>query len=138
MPEAKHFKGDKSLGCEVDWDTFAYANKIREKQRQEALNAPAPDPAEAEAYRAKRKRNTEAWSAKHEQEGTRVVRREKKQKKRDAERRENMTEQEKAQDMDLANMLATIRKQNQEKLAKEAQAEAAGDGGGDDDFEGFD
>ncbi|KAI0389722.1 ATP-dependent rRNA helicase SPB4 [Xylariaceae sp. FL0594] len=143
MPEAKSFKGDRSLGCKMDWDSYAYQNKTREKQRQAALHAEAPDPAAAEALRAKRKRNTEAWSAKHEQEDTRLARREKKQKRREAERKEKMTEADKANEMDLAQMLATIRAQNQAKYAKEAAHKSgAVDGGGGgadaDDFEGFD
>ncbi|RWA09463.1 hypothetical protein EKO27_g5644 [Xylaria grammica] len=135
MPEARHFKGDRSLGCSIDWDSFAYQNKTREKQRLEALNAEAPNPAEAEAYRAKRKRNAEAWSGKQEQEETRVVRRDKRQRKREAERKEKMTDEEKARDMDLAQLLAAVRKQNQEKLARDAQGET---NGGDGEFEGFD
>ncbi|KAI0412521.1 DEAD/DEAH box helicase [Xylaria grammica] len=135
MPEARHFKGDRSLGCSIDWDSFAYQNKTREKQRLEALNAEAPNPVEAEAYRAKRKRNAEAWSGKQEQEETRVVRRDKRQRKREAERKEKMTDEEKARDMDLAQLLAAVRKQNQEKLARDAQGET---NGGDGEFEGFD
>ncbi|KAF2965632.1 hypothetical protein GQX73_g7925 [Xylaria multiplex] len=135
MPEARHFKGDRSLGCSIDWDSYAYQNKTREKQRLEALNAEAPNPAEAEAYRAKRKRNAEAWSGKQEQEETRVARRDKRQRKRDAERKEKMTDEEKARDMDLTQLLAAVRKQNQEKLARDAKAET---GGGDGEFEGFD
>ncbi|KAI0541439.1 DEAD/DEAH box helicase [Xylaria digitata] len=135
MPEARHFQGDRSLGCSIDWDSYAYQNKTREKQRLEALNAEAPNPTEAEAYRAKRKRNAEAWSGKQEQEETRVARRDKRQRKRDAERKEKMTDEEKARDMDLAQLLAAVRKQNREKLAKDAQAET---GGGDGEFEGFD
>ncbi|KAI0873693.1 ATP-dependent rRNA helicase SPB4 [Hypoxylon argillaceum] len=136
MPEARHFQGDRRLGCDIDWDTYAYQNKTREKQRLETLNAEAPNPAEAEAYRAKRKRNAEAWSGKQEQEGTRVARRDKKQRKREAERRENMTDEQKAHDMDLAQLLAAVRKENQAKYASEAKAKA--DDGGDDGFEGFD
>ncbi|KAI0455103.1 ATP-dependent rRNA helicase SPB4 [Xylaria acuta] len=135
MPEARHFKGDRSLGCDIDWDKYAYQNKTREKQRLEALNAAPPDPTEAEAYRAKRKRNAEAWSGKQEQEETRVVRRDKKQRKREAERREKMTDEEKARDMDLAQLLAAVRKENQKKYANNREAKA---GGGNDEFEGFD
>ncbi|KAJ8119247.1 hypothetical protein ONZ43_g3764 [Nemania bipapillata] len=108
---------------------------MREKQRLEALNAEAPNPAEAEAYRAKRKRNAEAWSGKQEQEETRVARRDKKQRKREAERREKMTDEQKAEDMDLAQLLAAVRRENQEKYASEAKAKA---NGGDGEFEGFD
>ncbi|KAI0555918.1 ATP-dependent rRNA helicase SPB4 [Xylaria curta] len=135
MPEARHFKGDRSLGCDIDWDKYAYQNKTREKQRLEALNAAPPDPAEAEAYRAKRKRNAEAWSGKQEQEETRVARRDKKQRKREAERREKMTDEEKARDMDLVQLLAAVRKENQRKYADSAAANADG---GNDEFEGFD
>lgn len=135
MPEARHFQGDRHLGCNIDWDNYAYQNKTREKQRLDSLNAEAPNPAEAEAFRAKRKRNAEAWSGKQEQEDTRVARRDKKQRKREAERRENMTDEQKAQDMDLAQLLAAVRKENQAKYAKDAQAATEG---GDDDFDGFD
>lgn len=135
MPEARHFQGDRSLGCNIDWDNYAYQNTTREKQRLEALNAEAPNPAEAEAYRTKRKRNAEAWSGKQEQEETRVARRDKRQRKRDAERKEKMTDEEKARDMDLVQLLAAVRKQNQEKYANDVQAETHG---GDDAFEGFD
>ncbi|KAI1352724.1 ATP-dependent rRNA helicase SPB4 [Xylaria sp. FL0043] len=135
MPEARHFEGDRSLGCNIDWDTYAYQNKTREKQRLEGLNAEAAKPEEAEAHRAKRKRNAEAWSGKQEQEETRMARRDKRQRKREAERREKMTDEEKAKDMDLAQLLAAVRKENQAKYGKDTPAEAH-DGG--DDFEGFD
>ncbi|KAJ8125658.1 hypothetical protein O1611_g7981 [Lasiodiplodia mahajangana] len=135
MPEARHFEGDRRLGCDIDWDTYAYQNKTREKQRLESLNAEPPTPAEAEAHRAKRKRNAEAWSGKQEQEETRAARRDKKQRKREAERREKMTDEQKAQDMDLAQLLAAVRKQNQAKYAGDVKAQADG---GDDEFEGFD
>ncbi|KAI0809787.1 ATP-dependent rRNA helicase SPB4, partial [Xylaria sp. FL0064] len=134
MPEARHFQGDRSLGCNIDWDTYAYQNKTREKQRLEGLNAEAPNPEEAEAHRAKRKRNVEAWSGKQEQEETRMARRDKRQRKREAERREKMTDEEKAKDMDLAQLLAAVRKENQAKYGKDTQVEAHD---GDDDFEGF-
>ncbi|KAI1108280.1 ATP-dependent rRNA helicase SPB4 [Nemania sp. NC0429] len=135
MPEARHFQGDRHLGCDIDWDNYAYQNKTREKQRLDALNAEPPTAAEAEAYRAKRKRNAEAWSGKQEQEETRVARRDKKQRKREAERREKMTDEQKAEDMDLAQLLAAVRKENQAKYAKNAQATTEG---GDGDFDGFD
>ncbi|KAI8949316.1 ATP-dependent rRNA helicase SPB4 [Xylaria longipes] len=134
MPEARHFKGDRSLGCDIDWDKYAYQNKTREKQRLEALNAAPSDPAEAEVYRAKRKRNAEAWSGKQEQEETRVARRDKKQRKREAERKEKMTDEEKARDMDLAQLLAAVRKENQKKYADNAEKVD----GGNEAFEGFD
>jgi ATP-dependent RNA helicase DDX55/SPB4 len=133
MPEAKKFEGDRSLGIEMDWDNFAYKDKAREKQRRAELEK-EDDPAEgekAEAIKAKRKRNTEAWSDKHEKEDMRVVRREKRQKKRDAERKGKLTEEEMAKERDLEDLLAEIRRKNQATFAAaEAKAE--------DEFEGFD
>ncbi|ETS79390.1 ATP-dependent rRNA helicase SPB4 [Pestalotiopsis fici W106-1] len=133
MPEAKTFEGDRSLGIEMDWDNFAFKDKAREKQRRIDMEK-AADPAngeKAEAIKAKRKRNTEAWSDKHEKEGVRSVRREKRQKKREAERVSTLTEDEKVRERELEDMLAQIRKQNQEKLAAAAAK-------GDDEFKGFD
>ncbi|KAI0162436.1 putative DEAD/DEAH box helicase [Pestalotiopsis sp. NC0098] len=132
MPEAKTFAGDRGLGLTIDWDEFAFKDKAREKQRRADLEK-GPDQADAdkaEAMRAKRKRNTEAWSDKHEKEGVRSVRREKRHKKREAERVSTLTEEEKARERELEDMLAQIRKQNKAKAAAEAK--------GDDDFEGFD
>ncbi|KAI0161363.1 ATP-dependent rRNA helicase SPB4, partial [Xylariaceae sp. FL1272] len=136
MPEAKKFQGDRSFGVTMDWDSFEYLNKDRESRRKAALQAEAPDPSEAEAHQAKRKRNAEAWSGKHEQEETRSARREKKQKKREAERKGKMTDEEKTREMDLAQLLATLRKQNQEKLKSGGNADDE-DVANDDDFDGF-
>ncbi|KAI1878960.1 hypothetical protein JX265_003137 [Neoarthrinium moseri] len=137
MPEAKGFDGDKTFGIKMDWDAFAYKDKSREVARKAALEAEA-DPANeerAESIKAKRKRNAEAWSGKHEQEETRTVRREKRQKKRDAERKGKMTDEEMLKERELEDLLAEVRKQNQLKFAQEAGK--AGKAGGD-DFEGFD
>ncbi|KAF3025616.1 ATP-dependent rRNA helicase spb4 [Neopestalotiopsis sp. 37M] len=133
MPEAKTFDGDRSLGIDMDWDNFAFKDKAREKQRRLDMEK-AADPAngeKAEAIKAKRKRNTEAWSDKHEKEGVRTVRREKRHKKREAERVSTLTEDEKVRERELEDMLAQIRKQNQEKFAAAAAK-------GNDEFEGFD
>jgi ATP-dependent RNA helicase DDX55/SPB4 len=130
MPEAKTFDGDRSLGIDMDWDNFAFKDKAREKQRRLDMEK-AADPAngeKAEAIKAKRKRNTEAWSDKHEKEGVRTVRREKRHKKREAERVSTLTEDEKVRERELEDMLAQIRKQNQEKFAAAAAK-------GNDDFE---
>ncbi|KAI0136888.1 P-loop containing nucleoside triphosphate hydrolase protein [Xylariales sp. AK1849] len=135
-PESKSFQGDKKLGLEMDWDAFAYKDKTREKARQAALEAEA-DPAsgeKVEAVKTKRKRNAEAWSDKAEKEEVRVVRREKRQKKRDAERRGQMTDEDKLKERELEDLLAEVRRTNQENFAKKA----AGTGARDDEFKGFD
>ncbi|KAK6065895.1 ATP-dependent rRNA helicase spb4 (DEAD/DEAH box helicase) [Seiridium cupressi] len=135
MPEAKKFEGDRSFGITMDWDNFAFKDKAREKQRL-ADREKANDPTEGEkteSIKAKRKRNTEAWSDKHGKEDLRVVRREKRQKKRDAERQSTLTDAEKSKERELEDMLAQIRRQNQAKFAAEAKGDKAGD-----EFDGFD
>ncbi|KAK8094661.1 hypothetical protein PG997_001346 [Apiospora hydei] len=138
MPELKSFKGDKKLGVAMDWDAYEYKDKAREKARRAALEAedPAADAEKAEAFKSKRKRNAQAWSGKHEQEGVRTVRREKRRKKKDAESWNNMTEEEKLKARELDELLAEVRRQNQAKFA--AEAAAGGDGQGDGEFKGFD
>ncbi|KAI1337557.1 DEAD/DEAH box helicase, partial [Xylariaceae sp. FL0016] len=144
MPEAKRWDGDRSLGVTMDWDSFAYASKQREKQRQQALEAErspaviAADAAKVEAREVKRKRNQEAWSAKHEQEETRVSRRDKKKRKKDAERTEKMSEADNKKENELQQLLAEVRRRNMEKYASERKGDHRGDDAGDGgDFEGF-
>ncbi|KAK2593405.1 ATP-dependent rRNA helicase spb4 [Conoideocrella luteorostrata] len=128
MPELKTWKGDKTLGVEMDWDTFAYKEKTREKARQEALEAERNGEVEENRKMEKsRKRKNEAWSDKHEKEDLRVERREKKHKKREAERNANMTEEEKVEKMKLDDLIRQVREQNRIKAASN-----------DDEFEGFD
>lgn len=145
MPELKRFRGDKFLGVDLDWDAYAYAKKDREKQRLAALAAyregegNGATAATAEEHKAKRKRNLEAWSGKHEQEDIRAQRRDKKQRKREAERRHGLSEQEMAKEMDLERLLVEVRKKNQEKYAAAAAAAVEeGKKDGADEFAGFD
>lgn len=141
MPETRNWKGDKTLGVEIDWEAFAYKEKTREKARQEAMEADLSGLTAQRAAEAKRKRrNNEAWSGKQEKEDERVERREKRRKKRNAEKVANMTESEKMEKMELDDLIRQIREKNK-----------AADGGGeqnvsgnkaataaDDDFDGFD
>ncbi|RSL84235.1 ATP-dependent rRNA helicase SPB4 [Fusarium oligoseptatum] len=117
MPELKNWKGDKMLGLEIDWDNYAYKEKAREQARKK------PD----EKEEKKRKRKNEAWSAKHEKEEERVERREKRHKRREAEKTAKMTDEEKVKQMELNELIAEVRRQNQAKAEKK-----------DDEFEGFD
>ncbi|CAM1509078.1 Fc.00g028170.m01.CDS01 [Cosmosporella sp. VM-42] len=134
MPELKNWKGDKLLGQDIDWDTYGYQDKTREKARKEALEAIKSGEAAGKKVDPKRKRNNEAWSAKHEKEDERVERREKRRKKREAEKMSTMTEEEKVEQMKLEEMIQEIRRQNLTK-AKAAAAAAKKD---DDEFQGFD
>ncbi|KAH7320055.1 putative DEAD/DEAH box helicase [Stachybotrys elegans] len=137
MPELRSWQGDKTLGLEMDWDTYAYADKAREKARKEALEAERlgegirDKEKRDEAARRKRK-NNEAWSNKHEQEETRVERREKRRKRKEAEMTAKMTDEERLKHMELKDLIAQVRQQNQAKVA--AKTSSAND----DEFEGFD
>ena len=133
MPETKTWKGDKTLGQDIDWDNFSYVEKAREKARLEALaeeasgEAQAKRDAQREEFAKRKRKNTEAWSNKHEKEEVRADRREKRRKKKDAERSANMTEEEKAESQKLRDLIAQVRAQN---MRKTSVAE--------EEFEGFD
>ncbi|KFA78934.1 hypothetical protein S40288_00634 [Stachybotrys chartarum IBT 40288] len=131
MPELRSWQGDKTLGIEMDWDTFAYADKAREKARQEALEAERSGAKDDQAVETRRKRkNNEAWSAKHGQEEMRTERREKRHKRKEAERMYKMTDEQKLEHLELNDLIAQVRRQNQAKAAAVKKD--------DDDFEGFD
>jgi ATP-dependent RNA helicase DDX55/SPB4 len=126
MPELKTWKGDKTLGVEMDWDTFAYKEKKREEARQEALEAAKNGEGIEKKDDRKRKNRNEAWSDKHGKEELRTERRDKRQKKREAEKNATMTEEEKLEKAKLDDLIRQVREQNQAKAASK-----------DDEFEGF-
>ncbi|OAQ73233.1 DEAD/DEAH box helicase (Sbp4) [Pochonia chlamydosporia 170] len=127
MPELKTWKGDKKLGIEMDWDTFAYKEKARETARKEAMEAAKNGDVPEKKDDKKRKRKNEAWSAKHEKEEQRVERREKRHKKKEAERNANLTDDQRLEKMKLDDLIEQVREQNRTKAASK-----------DDEFEGFD
>ncbi len=143
MPEVKGI--DRSLGLGIDTESIPFKDKVREKKRLAELEKWKAEKAVRDASRAngdnslKRKSN-DAWSGKLDQEDVKVARREKKRKKREAQRLGQMTEKEKAEQRTLEEMIEEVRRRNAEEAA------AAGTGavkakasvGGDDDFEGFD
>jgi ATP-dependent RNA helicase DDX55/SPB4 len=128
MPELRSWQGDKTLGLEIDWDTYAYADKSREAARLEALEAFKSGATEDKKTDVKRKRkNNEAWSNKLEQQEVRNERREKRHKRREAEKTSKMTDDEKLKQMELQDLIQQVRRQNQAKAAEK-----------DDEFAGFD
>ncbi|KAF3491442.1 uncharacterized protein GIQ15_00959 [Arthroderma uncinatum] len=148
MPELKDFKGDKMLGLGsggVDWDSFAYSDKQKEKSRLAAL---AEAKEKGEATRASRKRpaaagesGTVAWSKKLDKKGEKERKRESKRVKREQAMIEAMTEEEKAELRRTNEMVEKIRKANIETRKKNLAAakEKSSDSVDDDEpFEGFD
>ena len=129
MPELKNWEGDKSLGLNVDWDSYAYKDKKREDLRKRALAekknegptaadvAPLPSP--------EKKQPKRAWSNKLDARDEREMRRGKKRTRREREKWEKMTTAEREEQREL------------ERLIEEGKArKAVEDGVG--TFEGFD
>ena len=143
MPELKKAGLGRSLGLDIDIDAIKFRDKTKEKKRQsELIAAAAVDGTIAEAAAAeralKRKKNTEAWSSKHEREDVRVARRDKKQRRREAQREAQMTDIEKEEKRKLDEMVAEVRRRNEEARAEtQAKSTSASGSKGDDGFEGF-
>ncbi|ORY13048.1 ATP-dependent rRNA helicase-like protein spb4 [Clohesyomyces aquaticus] len=125
MPELKKWDGDRSLGVKVDWDTYAYKDKLREQQRLVELNDDSKaDYLVKEKERKRRaKDKLSAWSLKKEQQALKETRREKKHAKREHERLEKMTEVERIEDARLKDLIKQVRT---EVVAQEAEEEFEG------------
>lgn len=145
MPEVRGL--DRSLGLAIDTESIPFRDGAREKKRLAELEQWKKEKAAREAQRAsggggdatdplKRKKN-EAWSGKHEHEDVKAARREKKRRKREAQRLGDMTEPEREEQRKLDEMIAEVRRRNAEAPTPAAQAAGSGGGGGD-EFEGFD
>ncbi|KAK5938579.1 ATP-dependent rRNA helicase spb4 [Knufia obscura] len=126
MPEGKKVDRKQIEVPDVDWDIFAYKDKQREKQRQEALKSESMVTSKLPARTDKKRESTTAWSEKLEQKATREVKRTKREAKREFEKTTKMSDAEKARQVETQQMIAQIRQQ---------QLQASGK---DDEFEGFD
>lgn len=129
MPEAKKY--DRSLIHlpAVDWDTYAYKEKQREKQRIEALTLKHETGDKPTSYPDKVKKRTTtsaAWSEKTEQKAGREVKRTKREAKRNFVRSTQMTDAEREQELETKRMIEQIRTQQLSSQGKN------------DEFEGFD
>ncbi len=122
MPELKKWEGDKSLGVDIDWNTYAYKDKKREDVRKQAIvekNEVALTPDMAPPPRDKKKLKR-AWSDKLDARDEREMRRNKKRTKRDWEKWEKMTPAEREQKRELERMIDEVkaRKAEEDKLGK--------------------
>ncbi|KAH6613393.1 ATP-dependent rRNA helicase SPB4 [Chaetomium tenue] len=150
MPEVRGL--DRSLGLAINTESIPFRDGAREKKRLAELEQWKKEKTAREAQRAggggggdatdplKRKKN-EAWSGKHEHEDVKAARREKKRRKREAQRLGDMTEREREDQRKLDEMIAEVRRRNAEAAIPAAQAAGGGGGGGGgggDEFEGFD
>lgn len=123
MPELKQFDR-KTLDLPmVDWDTYAYKDKLREEKRQrESFDVHAggvesepqaksgKDSVQQEEAVRKRNQNS-AWSEKVERKSTREVKRQKRGAKREHERNSKMTEGEKDRQAETQRMIEEVKRQ---------------------------
>ncbi|OJJ44335.1 hypothetical protein ASPZODRAFT_121614 [Penicilliopsis zonata CBS 506.65] len=142
MPELRNFTGDRTLGVSLEWDSFAYADKQREKRRKEQLEEAAQaEPKEPSESSAKRKRpENVAWSNNLQNKDKKEKRREQKRVRKEKDRWEKMTEEEKQGVRETEKMLEKVRKKNErERQARlaEAKNDSTADAEGE-EFEGFD
>lgn len=131
MPELRRWDGDPSLGLTLDWQTYGYKSPAKEAARKakasnppQQQQPPPPQPSSSSPS-LRRKPTTEAWSQKHDRDRTRSLRREKRHSKRDAQRRANMTPEERLRQSELDRLVAEVRSRNRRPVA-------------DDEFHGFD
>jgi ATP-dependent RNA helicase DDX55/SPB4 len=108
MPELKTFAGDRKLGLEIDFDALAYKDKVREKQRVAELNGEGKE--EDGEKKKKGKKGDVAWTVKKEARADREARREKKGKRREAERVGKLTEEERREEEKLRGMIEEVKK----------------------------
>jgi ATP-dependent RNA helicase DDX55/SPB4 len=123
MPELKTWEGDKTLGIELDLDTYVYKDKAREAARLVALEEYRnSEPGKYAASKGPKKPRG-AWSDKTDAHDRREDRRDKKMKRKEADRQANMTPEERVKDEELQELLKEVKRRRKEKE--------------DDEFEGF-
>jgi ATP-dependent RNA helicase DDX55/SPB4 len=113
MPELKKWEGDRRLGVDFDFATYAYKDKMREKQRLEELNKETQGSREVKPLKHVKDKDREAaaWTQKKDQRATKEVRRQKKQAKREAERVSKLSPEERAKEEELKRMIERVKKE---------------------------
>ncbi|CCX06437.1 putative DEAD/DEAH box helicase [Pyronema domesticum] len=131
MPELK--KVEKvELGVEIDLDTVAFKDKVREKARLEELAKPKPEfRVWTEEEKAERMKKYAAWSGKQEESEQKAGRRERKRKRKEAEKLAKMNPEEREKEEEWKELVEKVKKQRieQEAQSKELEGEF---------FKGFD
>ncbi len=113
MPETKRWEGDKSLGVDLDWDSYAYKDKKREEARKLVMGEKKHMSTQPDAKpRPAKKELKRAWSDKLDARDERELRRNKKHKKRDRQRWELMTLAEREKHLELERMIEEVRATN--------------------------
>ena len=117
MPELKKWEGDKSLGVEMSWASYAYRDKKRDETRKEAERARSDLAASTTVLshvNREGKGEKRAWSEKLHAKDEREIRRAKKSQKREQERWEKMTPEGRQKQEELGNMIEQVKRQRVE------------------------
>lgn len=133
MPELKRWQGEKGLGLEIDFSSYAYKDKQREQSRRQELQAraqekidnsimqsPLPSPSPFQKKPFKR-----AWSDKLDQHAVREKRREKKTSAREHRLWAAMTPAEQEKKRELERMIEQVKR---DRVVEEAEGEFVGFG----------
>lgn len=111
MPELRTFKGDRSLGVQINWQEYGYKDPAQEEARQRALAAP-PEETKKNG-KGGQKDGKKAWSANNDRTLHRQERREQRAKKKEKIRWERMTPRQREEQKELNMMIEKVRAQNQ-------------------------
>jgi ATP-dependent RNA helicase DDX55/SPB4 len=125
MPELKGFDRSSVPVPSVDWATYAYKNKQREKHRQQSsMMEKSQDKGTIKGHK---RDSIAAWSQTLDQKAGREIKRSKRTARREFERKATLTEAEKAQEAETQEMITEIRQQQLKPVKVDEE-----------EFEGFD
>lgn len=128
MPELKRWEGDRSLGFNIDFDTYAYKDKTRELARKQALQQKCQEIEAAKAnldqvrHDSEQKPQKRAWSQKLDQRDEREKRREKRQKRAEVKRMAKMTPQELEKQREVERLIEEVKsRRRKEKVIEDGE-----------------
>lgn len=111
MPELRKWQGDKTLGVKVDFGSYTYKDKVREKFRCQAISGQAEGShVSSDAVLRSVGKNKRAWSDKLDQRDEREMRRDKKRTRRERQKWEQMTPAERESKHELERMIEQVRR----------------------------
>ena len=130
MPELKHWQGEKGLGLDIDFSSYAYKDKQREQNRRQELQArdqekiekgtlrpPVPPPSSSSPP-SQTKSLRRAWSDKIDQHAVREKRREKKILAREHRLWAAMTPAEQEKKRELERMIEHVKRDRAMEVAE--------------------
>ena len=139
MPELKHWHGDKGLGLEIDFSSYAYKDKQREQVRrrhhEEELQLQPQQESRALSDGVPKRRA--AWSNKHSQHAEREKRREKKTSARERRLWAAMTPEQQEKKRELERMIELVKQDRRGGQAGDIEIEGKRGGEGEEEFVGF-